>query len=103
MIFFAVRHQPTGRLFPLMKTGSTHYDFYDPPRRTRHRVELAPRIFESPRMAKRYISEYCRGIRTSSNFAMGEAVTYELPPNPRRVEDFKIIVIELTVKGTINV
>lgn len=103
MTFYGVLHKPTNTLFPLMKTGSTYFDFYEQPKRSRHRVALAPRLFESPRMAKRYISEYCKGIRTNENFIYGDAVSYRFPNNPRNPEDFKIVIINLTIAGTINV
>ena len=103
MIFYAVRHNPTGTLFPTMKTGSTHYDFNNPPKRTKHKVPAVPRLFESPRMAQRYITEYCKGIRNNDYFELGEAIKYETPPSPRKPTDFKVVVVNLTITGAINV
>ncbi len=99
-IFFAVLHIPTQRLFPIMKTGSTHYDFYYPPRRTKHKNEKPPpRLFESRRMAQRYITEYCKGIRNNDYFVLGEAVKYEMPSRPRNPADFEVVEVSLSIKS----
>lgn len=103
MILYAVLHLPTNSLFPCMKTGSTHYDFYHPPKRSKHRVPPAPRLFESPRMAQRYITEYCKGIRNNDYFALGEAVHYDQPLTPRSAKEFRVVIINLEIKETINV
>lgn|SRR5574343_621458 len=103
MILYAVLHVPTKTLFPCMKTGSTYFDFYNQPRRSKHRVPPAPRLFESPRMAQRYITEYCKGIRNNEYFALGEAVRYETPPTPRYASEFRVVIINLEIKETINV
>lgn len=104
MIFYAVLHKPSGELFPVMKSGSTYYDFTNPPRRTKHKNEKPPpRLFSSPRTAQRYITEYCKGIRNNDYFVLGEAIKYETPPSPRHPRDFKVVIINLEVKETINV
>ena len=97
MSYFAVLHIPTQTLFPNMKTGSTRFDFYNPPKRSKHKVKPAPRLFESARMAQRYITEYCKGIRNNDYFVLGEAIKYETPPgHPRIPSDFEVVEVNIT-------
>lgn len=98
--YYAVLHIPTQTLFPLMKTGSTRFDFYDLPKRKKHKVKPAPRLFESARMAQRYITEYCKGIRNNDYFINGEAIKYELPERPRIPAEFAVVEIAIQFRTT---
>lgn len=101
MKFYAIVHKPSGRYFPLMNKGSTYFDFSSPAMRTKHAKDnVPPRLFESVRMARRYITEYCKGIRSPESF--GNAVTYTDPLTPRSIYDFQVVGIELTAKEIIN-
>ena len=96
MSYFAVLHIPTQTLFPSMKTGSTRFDFYNQPKRSKHKVKPVPRLFESARMAQRYITEYCKGIRNNDYFQLGEAVKYEFPERPRPPSEYAVVEVNIT-------
>ena len=95
MKFYAVLHLPTMSLFPLMRSGSSYYDFFHPPKREKHKDPLPPRLFESRRLANRYITEYCKGIRNSEFGVAGARVEYVDTIHPRLVDHFKVVEIKL--------
>ena len=98
MKFYGILHLPTNSLFPFFREGGTNYNFYSPPERTMHKDPRPPRLFESPRLAKRYITEYCKGIRSNSYFEKGERVEYIEPLGlPRLVEHFQVVELHITM------
>lgn len=99
MKFFAILHIPTNSLFPMLACGSSFYNFHAPPSRIRHFADRPPRLFESKRMANRYITEYCKGIRKQDSFVAGKQVQYTDPPYepPRSLDHFQVIEIEIVM------
>lgn len=93
--FFAIKHLPTGRLFPFMNAGATHYEFSEDDYRPMHKFTPPPRLFGSKHLANRYVTEYCKGIRGPESFA--SKCVYEDPPNERKISDFDIVVVEFTI------
>ena len=99
MKFFAILHTPTMSLFPHISTGSTAFDFHEPKdKRLKHKFDTPPRLFGTRHLASRYITEYCKGVRSPESYA--NKCTYIDPLRPRSVYDFQIVEINL-VMGTI--
>jgi len=98
MKFYGVYHIPSSSLFPFIRAGSTYYDFNSPPKRAKHKDPLPPRLFESKRLAKRYITEYCKGIRSNGEEQFGAFYTPPFGP-PRKVEDFTIVTLSIRMSN----
>ena len=93
---FAILHLPTQTLFPHMDSGSTMFDFNEPDDRRRARkFPRPPRLFGAKQLALRYITEYCKGVRSPDSFA--NLVTYLDAGSPRSIYDFTVVEIELTL------
>lgn len=98
MKFYGIYHIPTESYFPYLRSGSSYYDFFHRPKRKKHKETPPPRLFESKRLAKRYITEYCKGIRTNGEEQFGAVYTEPLG-RPRLVEDFTIVTLNIRMSN----
>lgn len=98
MKFYGVYHIPTQSLFPFLRAGSCYYDFNRPPKRIKHKESPPPRLFESKRLAQRYITEYCKGIRTNGEAQFGAVYTEPLGP-PRDPSHFTIVTLNVRMSN----
>jgi hypothetical protein len=95
MKFIAIRHIPTQQFFPHIESGSTLYDFDGLDLRPRaRRFPRPPRLFGTRGLALRYITEYCKGVRSPDSFA--NRVTYIDPLISRSIYDFELVELTLT-------
>jgi hypothetical protein len=100
MKFFAVLHNPTGKLFPHMESGASYFEFNEPDHRRRgKRFPRPPRLFSSQGHALRYITEYCKGSRAHDSF--GKVPTYADTAHPRSIYDFSVV--EITLDYTVKI
>lgn len=94
MIFYVIRHKPTGQLLPA-RVLATHWEFEDP------NGIHEPRLFKTRRAAMNCVTCWVQGAwaqesRTESDGWEGHSYTYLAEPAPqwvpgRRREDLEVV------------
>lgn len=98
MKYYAVFHRPTGQYFPILHHSSSFHEFVFEikTKKDLRTLKKPPRLFDSEWLARRYITEYCKGIKSNENFTATGHITYETPLRPRNPEDFEVHEVTLS-------
>lgn len=100
---YAIRHQPTGLCMPALSGG---YSYWEPT--TANHEGMHPRLFFTLKSAQNALSAWLQGQWKREQWSGYDwegipdgydKMTIKKPPAPRRRDDMKIVVLDLTERA----